>query len=174
MSLFFCLSCSLSICPVCAFNSESENVRYREMTCIVVQFSHSIISHIVRHLIHYFFSVCPVWKQDNQFVINWSIRLRIIILFPQNLQYLLEAHVWVRIIELWTISSTDPFTKPYLVSRHLILSHAKAWHVYDSKYRATQNGKVSLAINSDWAHGGQDPKDLRAAELYLQVCIRVN
>lgn len=65
----------------------------------------------------------------------------------------------------------DPFVKPYLVSRHLILSHAKAWHIYDSKYRATQNGKVSIAINSDWAQpasDGQDPKNLHAAELYIQ------
>lgn len=58
------------------------------------------------------------------------------------------------------------------MSRHLILSHAKAWHIYDSKYRAAQNGKVSLAINSDWAEppsAGKDPKDKAAAELYLQV-----
>nr|XP_039248869.1 cytosolic beta-glucosidase-like [Styela clava] len=65
----------------------------------------------------------------------------------------------------------DTLNKPYLVSRVLLLSHAKAYRVYDKKYRAKQGGKLSIAINSDWgepANGGKDQKDVDAANLHMQ------
>lgn len=38
----------------------------------------------------------------------------------------------------------------YVVGHNLLRAHAMAWHSYDSGYRATQKGAVSLALNSDW------------------------
>ncbi|XP_015240208.1 PREDICTED: lactase-phlorizin hydrolase-like [Cyprinodon variegatus] len=47
--------------------------------------------------------------------------------------------------------SDRPDTLPYIVSHNIIKSHAEAWHVYNDKYRASQNGKVAITVNSDWA-----------------------
>uniref|UniRef100_A0A3Q3IRB6 Glucosidase, beta, acid 3 (gene/pseudogene) n=1 Tax=Monopterus albus TaxID=43700 RepID=A0A3Q3IRB6_MONAL len=44
----------------------------------------------------------------------------------------------------------EPGTAAYLVGHNMLRAHAKAWHSYDSLYRAEQRGAVSLAINSDW------------------------
>lgn len=38
----------------------------------------------------------------------------------------------------------------YQVGHNLLRAHAMAWHRYDSEYRATQRGAVSLVLNSDW------------------------
>lgn len=59
----------------------------------------------------------------------------------------------------------------YMVSRTMILSHAAAWHVYDAKYRAKQNGMISITLNSDWAEpkDATKPEDITAAKTYLEV-----
>ncbi|KAF7230369.1 cytosolic beta-glucosidase isoform X2 [Nothobranchius furzeri] len=41
-------------------------------------------------------------------------------------------------------------TTAYLVGHNMLRAHAKAWHSYNSEYRAKQKGAVSLAFNSDW------------------------
>ncbi|XP_061648558.1 lactase/phlorizin hydrolase-like isoform X2 [Phyllopteryx taeniolatus] len=50
-----------------------------------------------------------------------------------------------------------PGSAPYRVAHNLIKAHAKAYHIYDEKYRKSQGGQVSLALNSDWV----EPKDVR-------------
>lgn len=35
----------------------------------------------------------------------------------------------------------SPATGSYEVTHNLILSHAEAWHTYDSEFRSTQNGE---------------------------------
>ncbi|KAK7877247.1 hypothetical protein WMY93_032048 [Mugilogobius chulae] len=47
--------------------------------------------------------------------------------------------------------SADPGRIPYVVAHNLIKSHAEAWHLYNDKYRATQNGQISITLNADWA-----------------------
>ncbi|XP_030613965.1 lactase-phlorizin hydrolase-like [Archocentrus centrarchus] len=47
--------------------------------------------------------------------------------------------------------SSGPDTLPYIVGHNLIKAHAEAWHVYNDKYRAKQNGKISITLNSDWS-----------------------
>ncbi|KAF3842875.1 hypothetical protein F7725_001724 [Dissostichus mawsoni] len=42
---------------------------------------------------------------------------------------------------------------------HTTLSHAKAYHTYDDKYRASQGGLISIALNADWI----EPKDVNVA-----------
>ncbi|XP_067117730.1 cytosolic beta-glucosidase isoform X2 [Osmerus mordax] len=57
----------------------------------------------------------------------------------------------------------------YIVGHNMLRAHARAWHSYDTLYRATQGGAVSLAINSDWAEP-LDPassEDMAATQRYL-------
>ncbi|XP_042283296.1 lactase-phlorizin hydrolase-like [Thunnus maccoyii] len=49
-----------------------------------------------------------------------------------------------------------PGTAPYKVAHNLIKAHAKAYHTYDDKYRKSQGGLVSIALNADWI----EPKDV--------------
>lgn len=50
----------------------------------------------------------------------------------------------------------DPGYGPYIVAHNLIKAHAKAYHTYDDKYRQSQGGLISIALNADWA----EPKDV--------------
>ncbi|KAI4805824.1 hypothetical protein KUCAC02_010420 [Chaenocephalus aceratus] len=51
---------------------------------------------------------------------------------------------------------TNPGISPYRVAHNLIKAHAKAYHTYDDKYRASQGGLISIALNADWF----EPKDV--------------
>nr|AEE62108.1 unknown [Dendroctonus ponderosae] len=45
-----------------------------------------------------------------------------------------------------------------------ILAHAKAYHIYDEEFRATQNGRVSIVLDSAWAEpGSSELEDEEAA-----------
>lgn len=64
----------------------------------------------------------------------------------------------------------DPLVGFYKVSRTMLLSHAKAYRLYDSKYRASQKGRISITLNSDWCEP-RDPTnedDKKAAEFYIE------
>ncbi|XP_033990469.1 lactase-phlorizin hydrolase-like [Trematomus bernacchii] len=50
----------------------------------------------------------------------------------------------------------NPGIAPYRVAHNLIKAHAKAYHTYDDKYRASQGGLISIALNADWI----EPKDV--------------
>ncbi|KAM4731093.1 lactase/phlorizin hydrolase-like [Anableps anableps] len=50
----------------------------------------------------------------------------------------------------------EPGTAPYQVAHNLIKAHAKAYHTYDDKYRTSQGGIVSIALNAEWV----EPKDI--------------
>lgn len=50
-----------------------------------------------------------------------------------------------------------PGTAPYAVAHNLIKAHATAYHTYDKKYRQSQGGLVSIALNADWF----EPKDVK-------------
>ncbi|CAK8677798.1 unnamed protein product [Clavelina lepadiformis] len=67
----------------------------------------------------------------------------------------------------------DPMSGCYQVSRTMLLGHAHAWRLYDSEYRAKQNGVISITLNSDWAEpanpANQEDKD--AADFYLQCTL---
>ncbi|XP_060945076.1 lactase/phlorizin hydrolase-like [Limanda limanda] len=51
---------------------------------------------------------------------------------------------------------TNPGIAPYRVAHNLIKAHARAYHTYDDKYRTSQGGLVSIALNADWI----EPKDV--------------
>lgn len=53
----------------------------------------------------------------------------------------------------------------YQCAKLQVLAHAKAWRIYDEEFRATQNGKVSLALDTPWNEpASDDPLDIEAAE----------
>ncbi|NWX98754.1 LPH hydrolase, partial [Nothoprocta ornata] len=66
--------------------------------------------------------------------------------------------------------SLRPGRAPYIVAHNLIKAHAEAWHIYNDKYRAEQQGLISITINSDWAEPRNPHKqeDHDAARRYLQ------
>ncbi|XP_043852489.1 klotho [Dromiciops gliroides] len=38
----------------------------------------------------------------------------------------------------------------YEVAHNLLLAHAKVWHLYNTSFRSTQGGQVSIALSSHW------------------------
>eukprot|EP00058_Branchiostoma_floridae_P022667 XP_002608157.1 hypothetical protein BRAFLDRAFT_90429 [Branchiostoma floridae] len=66
----------------------------------------------------------------------------------------------------------DPSTlSSYLCGHTILKAHAKAWHTYNTFYRASQGGKVGITVSLDWAEP-QDPSlpaDVAAADYYMQV-----
>ncbi|XP_067010250.2 myrosinase 1-like [Anabrus simplex] len=43
-----------------------------------------------------------------------------------------------------------PGVGDYLATHHLLIAHARAYHLYDEQYRAKQQGKVTITLNTDW------------------------
>lgn len=70
-------------------------------------------------------------------------------------------------------SIKDPVLASYQVTHNILKSHAEAWHIYNDKYRKTQNGKVGIALNSEWT----EPKNVSssldniASERYLNFML---
>ncbi|CAJ0940651.1 unnamed protein product [Ranitomeya imitator] len=92
---------------------------------------------------------------------------------------------WITFHEPWVVSYAgygtgehapgirDPGNASFKVSHNIVKAHAKAWHVYNDKYRASQKGQVGISLNSDWAEpkNPNNPDDVSAAERYLQFMI---
>ncbi|KAM8933999.1 lactase/phlorizin hydrolase-like [Pelodytes ibericus] len=62
---------------------------------------------------------------------------------------------------------------PYRVAHRLLKAHAKVYHTYDEKYRPSQEGVISLSLNTDWAEpqNRNDPRDVQAADRFLQFTL---
>lgn len=57
----------------------------------------------------------------------------------------------------------------YIAGLNLLKSHAVAWHIYDDKYRVTQNGQCAITLDVVWMEPKtQTPEDIEAAERSLQ------
>jgi beta-glucosidase/6-phospho-beta-glucosidase/beta-galactosidase len=57
----------------------------------------------------------------------------------------------------------------YWCAHTIIKAHAKAYHIYDEEFRATQNGRVSIVIDSVWYEPASDSdQDKEAAERKIQ------
>uniref|UniRef100_A0ABI7XRV2 Lactase like n=1 Tax=Felis catus TaxID=9685 RepID=A0ABI7XRV2_FELCA len=61
----------------------------------------------------------------------------------------------------------------YKAAHHIIKAHAQAWHSYNSTWRGKQRGLVGISLNCDWGEPMDinSPKDIEAAERYLQFCL---
>ncbi|MBZ3891186.1 Lactase-like protein [Sciurus carolinensis] len=64
-------------------------------------------------------------------------------------------------------------TGMYKAAHHIIKAHAHAWHSYRKKWRSKQQGLVGISLNCDWGEPVDisNPKDVEAAERYLQFCL---
>uniref|UniRef100_A0A6I8S540 Lactase, gene 2 n=1 Tax=Xenopus tropicalis TaxID=8364 RepID=A0A6I8S540_XENTR len=96
-----------------------------------------------------------------------------------------RVKLWITFHEPWVVSYAgygtgehapgikDPGNASYKVAHNIIKAHAKAWHLYDGQYRAHQQGKVGISLNSDWAEPASpaNPADVEAAERYLQFML---
>jgi beta-glucosidase/6-phospho-beta-glucosidase/beta-galactosidase len=61
---------------------------------------------------------------------------------------------------------------PYLAGHHLLLAHARAYRLYEKKFRPIQKGKIGITNNCDWREPltqSQDDKDAaqRSLEFYF-------
>ncbi|KAJ7409303.1 Lactase-phlorizin hydrolase [Pitangus sulphuratus] len=70
-------------------------------------------------------------------------------------------------------SVQDPGTAPYKVAHVLLKAHARAYHTYDDRYRASQGGVIALCPHINWAEPKSpgDPRDVEAADRYLQFLL---
>ncbi|XP_010895756.2 beta-klotho [Esox lucius] len=59
----------------------------------------------------------------------------------------------------------DPST-PFTVAHNLIRAHAKVWHTYDTHFRPTQKGQVSLVLGSHW----MEPQKGQATSANVELC----
>ncbi|XP_045057635.2 lactase-like protein isoform X2 [Desmodus rotundus] len=52
-------------------------------------------------------------------------------------------------------------------------AHAQAWHSYNNTWRSKQQGLVGISLNCEWGEPVDisNPKDIEAAERYLQFCL---
>ncbi|CAF4912232.1 unnamed protein product [Pieris macdunnoughi] len=56
----------------------------------------------------------------------------------------------------------------YECGRNIILANAKAWHIYDKEFRATQGGVIGITLDSTMAMpGSNSPDDIQGAADYM-------
>lgn len=70
----------------------------------------------------------------------------------------------------------SPGVGEYLCHHHVILSHARAYHLYDDKYRARFGGKIGIALNSGhaWPRDANKQSDIEAAERSNEFQVNFN
>ena len=73
--------------------------------------------------------------------------------------FILQVKWWLTFNEPWVVTYLgygngifapgvkDSGNTDYLAAHTIIKSHAEAWHLYDEKYRQTQNGKIVLSLH---------------------------
>lgn len=61
-------------------------------------------------------------------------------------------------------------TAPYLCAHTIIKSHARAYRIYESEFKATQNGRVGITINTEWMEPSdpENPEHVAAASRAIQ------
>lgn len=67
-----------------------------------------------------------------------------------------------------------PATGFYECGRHILLAHAKAYHLYQNEFRS-QGGQVGIVLSMDWAYPDSDSEeDAEAVKDYIafHVCIK--
>lgn len=63
----------------------------------------------------------------------------------------------------------------YKCAHTVLKSHAKAYHIYNDEFRAAQNGRVSMVVDSDWFEpASNNEKDLEAAERKIQFNVSLS
>nr|XP_012804566.2 klotho [Jaculus jaculus] len=77
-------------------------------------------------------------------------------------------------VKFWiTVSEPNTRNMTYRSGHHLLKAHALAWRLYDEKFRHSQKGKISIALQADWIEPACpfSQKDKEVAERVLQFDI---
>ncbi|CAM9341490.1 unnamed protein product, partial [Chrysoparadoxa australica] len=62
----------------------------------------------------------------------------------------------------------DPFMK-YTAGHNVLLSHAKAAELFNTKYKPLHGGNIGIVLNADWSEPLTDlEQDIQAAELFME------
>ena len=65
--------------------------------------------------------------------------------------------------------SATVFSQSNIIARHnTVLAHARAYEVYDKKYRSEQNGIIGITLNS----GFREAKFSSESEKLVNLCVR--
>ncbi|KAI8790277.1 lactase-phlorizin hydrolase [Biomphalaria glabrata] len=97
-------------------------------------------------------------------------------------EYGSKVKKWITFNEPWVFTiagygrgndppgQTDMKNGPYKAGHNVLKAHAEAYHLYYDKFKATQQGEVGIALNSDWFEPRDpvNPSDIRASERRLQ------
>jgi len=88
---------------------------------------------------------------------------------------------WLTFNEPWVVSYLGygigihapgisvPGRAEYRATHTIIKSHAEAWHLYNDEYRSTQDGLISITLDSDWKEPAtENEDDIKAAERAMQ------
>lgn len=59
----------------------------------------------------------------------------------------------------------------YMCTRNLLLAHARAYHIYDDEFRASQNGVVFIAFSAQW-YEPESESEIMAAEEANQFMVK--
>ncbi|KAL5017255.1 hypothetical protein ScPMuIL_006844 [Solemya velum] len=92
---------------------------------------------------------------------------------------------WITLNEPWVIAwqgygdgtkapgVQGPGHEVYTAGHNLLLSHSKAYHVYNNKFRSAQRGTIGITLNIHWAVPKEpdSPADVDAAERSLQFAL---
>ncbi|ROL48943.1 Lactase-phlorizin hydrolase [Anabarilius grahami] len=96
-----------------------------------------------------------------------------------------RVKTWITFGSPWAVSNLgygtgehpprvqSPIIASYQVTHNILKSHAEAWHIYNDNYRKLYNGKVGIALSSDWAEpkNPSSNQDVAAAERYLNFML---
>lgn len=87
---------------------------------------------------------------------------------------------WITLNEAWVIAilghgqgifapGRNSNDEPYLAGHHLLNAHAKAVHIYRSRFQAVQKGVIGMSNNCDWREPKtESDKDIEAAQRALE------
>ncbi|XP_018575352.1 myrosinase 1 [Anoplophora glabripennis] len=60
----------------------------------------------------------------------------------------------------------------YVCAKNILLAHAKAYHVYDDEFRAKNQGRIAMVIDTTWYEPGSDSEeDQEASERIVQFML---
>ncbi|XP_061162617.1 lactase/phlorizin hydrolase-like, partial [Saccostrea echinata] len=93
-----------------------------------------------------------------------------------------KTKLWITFNEPWIVSylgygvgtfppgKKGPGSNTYITAHNIIQAHAEAYHVYNTKYRPSQKGKVGITLNVGWAEPEDpyNPDHLEASERDIQ------
>lgn len=60
----------------------------------------------------------------------------------------------------------------YLCMHNVLKAHARAYHVYDTEFRPTQKGNISITLDCAWVEPASDDEaDIAAANVVMQITV---